>query len=77
MVAQLLGEMLRSQTFESFRVYSLDTVARLSEAIDLLRDIYRDRIPRQAFDPVRSELEWSLSKDPVVLRVASGEIAHL
>ena len=64
-VAQLLQEMLEDNTFESFRAFSLDTPIRLAEGIAVLRDIRRNRIKQQAFDPIKDELLWSLKKDPV------------
>src|SRR5690242_8352746 len=64
--------MLSPTTFESFRVYSLGTAARLHEALRLIHDVQRDRIPRDALSPIFLELCWSLAKDPVVkLRVQS------
>lgn len=69
--------MLSPSTFESFRVYSLDTVARLREALDLIEDVEENRLPRRALDPVISELNWSLKKDPVAQTLASPQIAAL
>lgn len=62
--AQHMQEMLTSQSFESFRVMSLDTLARIREAILVLEDVSRSRLPRQALEPVISELLWSLGEDP-------------
>jgi len=39
-------------------------------------DIRRDRLPKQAFEPVLGELAWSLASDPVAKDVASLEICH-
>jgi len=64
--AQLMSEMLTPSTFESFRVFSLGTLARIDEAMELTEDVQRDRIPRVALEPPLSELMWSLTKDPVV-----------
>jgi hypothetical protein len=50
--AQLMTEMLNPATFESFRVYSLDTIARLDEAIQHIWDVEKDRIPKDALKPV-------------------------
>lgn len=76
MFAQLMREMLAPATFESFRVYSLDTTARLREAHSLVADVQRDRIPRAALDPVLTELNWSFQKDPVAKELAPHEIAE-
>ena len=66
MFAQLMSEMLTPTTFESFRVFSLGTIARVDEAIELILDVDRNRIPRAALEPPIAEIIWSLAKDPVV-----------
>jgi hypothetical protein len=75
--AQLFDEMLDEFTYESFRVYSLDTLSRLDEALALLDDVQRGRIPRDALKPVFEEMLWSFDKDPIAARVASAQIAVL
>ena len=45
--------------------YSLGTVARIEEALDLRDDVQADRIPSAALEPALAELVWSLAKDPV------------
>jgi hypothetical protein len=71
--AQLMSEMLTPQAFESFRVYSLGTIARIDEAIDLTDDVQRDRIPLVALEPPLAELAWSLTKDQVVEKMLGPE----
>ncbi|HEV2548911.1 MAG TPA: hypothetical protein VGU20_16335 [Stellaceae bacterium] len=66
--------MLTDQSFESFRAYSLDTIARLDEAISVADDVRVGRLPRQALEPVQAELAWSLSKDPMARDIASADI---
>ena len=65
MFAQLMSEILSPTAFESFRAYSLGTVARIEEALDLRDDVQADRIPSAALEPALAELVWSLAKDPV------------
>lgn len=77
MFAQLMNEMLTGTTFEGFRVYSLDTSARVSEALDLIRDIREQRIPNAALEPVIEEIKWSLVKDPAARKLADSEISSL
>ncbi|MCA1492711.1 hypothetical protein I6F11_17460 [Ensifer sp. NBAIM29] len=77
MFAQLMREMLTPTTFESFRVYSLDTIARLIECLQTIGDVKRGKIPPATLNPVFEELQWSLSKDPAVVRIASPEVAAL
>lgn len=77
MFAQLMMEMLTPSSFESFRVYSLDSISRLKEALVLIRDIELDRVPRAALSPVIDEIIWSLEKDPVVKKFAEREILSL
>jgi hypothetical protein len=72
--AQLLSEMLTATTFESFRVYSLDTASRLEEALSLIGDIQSERLPKVAFEPVLAELHWSLNQDRVAQEAAPLEI---
>ncbi len=61
--AQLIREMLQDGTHESFRVRSLDTITRLDESLQVIRDIERGRIPEAAFESVQEELAWSLKYD--------------
>ena len=75
--AQLFSEMLREDSFESFRVYSLDTLSRLSETLTLIEDVQRDRVPRETLGPVIDEVLWSLGKDPVAKSTAELELASL
>ncbi|WEZ84985.1 hypothetical protein P6U16_10975 [Rhizobium sp. 32-5/1] len=75
--AQLMSEMLTPTTFESFRVYSLDTNSRIFEALELLHDVRQERIPRQVLEPIVEELKWSLKKDPAARNLAGGEIESL
>lgn len=74
MFAQQLAEMLTPTTFESFRVYSLDTIARLAEAIELAEDVRQQRVPKPVLAPICEELEWSFSKDSAVAKLAQAEI---
>lgn len=74
MFSQLMREMLTDQSFESFRAFSLDTIARLDEAIIVANDVRQNRIPAQALEPVQAELGWSLMKDPMAKDVAGAEI---
>lgn len=74
MFAQLMSEMLTPTTFESFRVYSLDTNARVSEALELADDVRRQRIPKAALEPVIEEIEWSFGKDSTTKSLAANEI---
>jgi hypothetical protein len=73
-VAQLLREMLHPDSFESFRVHSLDTLARITEALRVLEDVTQGRLPAAALDPIIEELEWSLRRDPVAGAIAPDEI---
>ncbi|MGN6284665.1 MAG: hypothetical protein ACTHM2_05900 [Afipia sp.] len=77
MFAQLMAEMLTPSSFESFRVYSLDSIARLREALRAIRDVKLDRVPRQTLNPILEEIIWSLDKDPVVKQLAAHEIDAL
>ncbi|MEC5325730.1 hypothetical protein [Aurantimonas sp. A3-2-R12] len=75
--AQLMREMLTATTFESFRVYSLDTTARLKEALQLCDDIRRQRVPQAALEPIVEELVWSFGKDSAAKELAEPEIESL
>ncbi|TCB38818.1 hypothetical protein E0J02_26615 [Rhizobium leguminosarum bv. viciae] len=77
MFAQLMREMLTPTTFESFRVYSLDTIARMQEALLLSEDVRRGKIPQPTLLPVIEEIEWSVEKDPVAKELAGAEILSL
>lgn len=65
MFAQQFREMLTQTTFESFRAYSLDTIARLKEALELVDDVLGGHIPEAAIETALDELSWSLTQDPI------------
>jgi hypothetical protein len=77
MFAQLMSEMLTPTTFESFRVYSLDTIARVYEALELIADVQDQRVVRAVLDPVVEEVRWSFAKDPAAKSLAADEIESL
>ncbi|WP_292242340.1 hypothetical protein [Mesorhizobium sp.] len=72
-----MSEMLTPTTFESFRVYSLDTTARVDEALDLIADVEDQRVPHAVLDPVIEEMKWSFAKDPAAPSLAADEIESL
>lgn len=72
-----MSEMLTANTFESFRVYSLDTNARLKEALQLCDDVKRQRVPQAALEPIVEELNWSFGKDSAAKELADREIESL
>ena len=72
-----MDEMLNPDSFESFRAFTLDSIARLDEAISLLYDVEQGRIPQKALDPIFAELLWSLEKDSVAQTLAFAEIEIL
>ena len=75
--AQLLNEMVSSDSFESFRAYSLNSVTRLYETRAVIIDVDQQRMSRVALVPVIDELGWSLRKDPVAHQLAAEEISAL
>lgn len=75
MFSQHFAEMLEQTTFESFRVYSLDTIARLDEALALINDIVAKRVPEAALKAAIDELRWSLRRDPIAESLASTSLA--
>lgn len=77
MFAQLMNDMLSPSTFESFRVYSLDTIARLIEALHLVEDVKRGRIPHVTLKPLYDELAWSFDKDAAARTLAASECQSL
>lgn len=77
MFAQVMREMLTPASFESFRAYSLDTTARLDEALQVVGDVRRQRVPKVVLEPILEELEWSFTKDPAVISLARIEIETL
>ncbi|TWB70803.1 hypothetical protein FBZ87_107187 [Nitrospirillum amazonense] len=72
--AQQMREMLSPQTFESFRALSLDTLARLDEAVAVVEDVRLNRVPRPALEPIWGELVWSLTDDPIAESLAGSHI---
>ena len=75
-LAQLLQELVDDYSWDSYRVYALDSVSRLREAIIVCEDIQRNRIPKIALKPVLEELIWSLQGDPVIGQIFDFDINH-
>lgn len=73
-VAQLLREMLEQQSFESFRVQTLDLVSRIDEVVDLATQVHAKRIRSISINPALEELIWSLESDPIAKTYANDEI---
>jgi hypothetical protein len=76
MFAQLFDEMLSANSFESFRAHSMDTIARLREAKQVVGDVQKNRLAAPGLDPVIAELVWSLKNDPVAQSFAAAEVNH-
>ena len=72
--AQLIQEMLSPDTFESFRAMSLDSLARIDEALLAINDVLLNRIPKATLAPVFAELAWSLRRDPVATKQHRDEL---
>lgn len=77
MFAQLMSEMLQPTTFESFRVFSLDTIARLTEALQIAEDVRDQRVPKAVLFPICEELEWSFDKDTALMALAQPAVTSL
>lgn len=75
--AQAMQEFLEEKSFEGFRAYSLDTIARLNEARALAIDVQQGRVPRPTLSPVDEELIWSLAGDDVLKENAPFETSLL
>lgn len=73
-IAQLADELLDDVSWDSYRVYSLDLLARLSESLDVIEDIQKERIAKAAIEPVVAEIMWSLRDDPVVSTIDSFDV---
>ena len=64
-VAQAIKQLSAIDSFESFRMMTLDTVTRVEEAKQVVKDIQRG-ISKQSFGPIAKELCWTLKADPIV-----------
>src|SRR4051812_21641753 len=71
--AQAMKAFLDLEAFEGFRAYSLDTLARLNEAIALGEDVLLKRVPSTVLTVVFKELVWSLAADDVAKEIAPRE----
>ena len=69
--AQLVRELLDPETFESHRVFSLDTLSRLNECASLYKDFQSGRISKKTLNAPFEEACWSVRADPVVSDVFS------
>lgn len=75
--AQAFRAFLDKESFEGFRAYSLDTMARLREAAELVEDVKAKRVKEAALKPVVAELCWSLIEDDVAESLASKQRNNL
>jgi hypothetical protein len=64
--AQLLREMISDDTYESFRVPSLGTIAKIRETKSVALDVSEGRVKATVLEPFRKELIKTLEIDPVV-----------
>ena len=64
-VAQSIQQLSSIKSFESFRMMTLDSVARISEAKRLVRDIQKG-LSKYSFSSVNSELCWTINNDPAI-----------
>ncbi|MFK0300298.1 hypothetical protein ACIQTU_13890 [Brevundimonas sp. NPDC090276] len=74
-VGQAIKQLASIDAFESFRMMTLDTVSRISEAKILVSDIQKG-LSKHTFAPVAKELCWSIKSDPVVDHKNHDQIAH-
>lgn len=74
-VAQLLREQLSTASYESFRALSLDTMGRLREAHQVVKQVKADIIPRAALTPILDELSWSFRTDVAVKKICARQIS--
>lgn len=72
--AQAMAAFLDDQSYEGFRAYSLDTLARLREAYAVAEDVKLNRVPKAALRPVVDELLWSLAGDDAATEIAKEQI---
>lgn len=63
--AESVQQLSSIETFESFRMMTLDSVSRIKEAKVLISDIQKG-LPKQSFSPVAKEIVWTLKNDPVI-----------
>lgn len=66
--AQLVRELLDPDSFESNRVFSLDTLSRLNECIDLHSEFKKNAVTKSTLRSAFEEAKWSIGIDPVVCR---------
>ena len=71
---QLMTELLSLDSFESFRVRSLDVFAKISEAKMIIEDVEKGRVPRKALDPIWAELIESIKADQIMADELSAKI---
>lgn len=70
---QAMKSFLELTSFEGFRAYSLDTLGRLREAINVGEDVLAKRVPAAVLQPVFEELAWSIRFDRAAQRIAPRE----
>lgn len=76
-IAQLFREMLGPNTYESFRVTSLDLFARLAEVHAICDDIQSEKVKFAALIPALEELKHSLANDKVISDICPREVVYL
>jgi len=73
--AQTFREALSLETFESFRVATLDAPTMLREIIHLAMEIARSKVPLKTLYPCLNELQITVERDPTASKVVREEMA--
>lgn len=76
LVAQNLREMLTKETYESFRVQTLDVLTRFREVRQLIKQLQNKEVRRASLIAPIEELASSINLDPVAREIATVEIDH-
>jgi hypothetical protein len=66
--------MLGADTYESFRVRTLDLKSRVRELQIVSLEVAREKVPIQSLEPCLSELRKSFSTDHIASQIICGEI---
>jgi hypothetical protein len=75
-LAQLLHEMLFDFTLDTYKPNALNVHSLIHEALDISQKISEGAIKEGNFEPVRDELQLSLSKDITLKRILKDKHRH-
>lgn len=75
--AQIMGELTCYTSWDNYRAYTLDTIARLEDLSKVAKDIDSEEVRQKHLADVKDEAIWSLENDPIVKEIFGDRLIDL